>query len=65
MIDKVNTGLSAVADVRGEVDMHVDLEWYGFDPYAPLPPDNGLTTVEVNDVNLHLSNEVIESLRSA
>ena len=65
MIDRVNTGLSAVADVRGEADMHVDLEWYGFDPYAPLPPDNGLTTVEVNDVNLHLSNEVIESLRSA
>ena len=60
MIDRVNVRLPAVADVRGDVDAYgIDYEWYGFDPDAPPLPDDGLNTVEVNDVSLDLPDEVI------
>ena len=29
-----------------------DLEWYGYDPDAPTPTDDGLSTVDVDDVDL-------------
>jgi len=30
-----------------------DLEWYGMDWSAPAPADDGLSTVEVNDIELN------------
>ncbi|KAJ7383363.1 hypothetical protein OS493_028441 [Desmophyllum pertusum] len=63
MIDRVNGRLIAVADVRGDADVRDDAySWYGFDPDAPPPPDNGLSTVEVNDVDLDLPDEMISRL---
>ena len=59
MIDRVNGRLAAVADVRSDAvaDVRSDAnisghehEWFGFDPDAPPPPDDGLYTVEVNEV---------------
>ena len=43
MIDRVNGRLAAVADVRSDANIS------GHD--APPPPDDGLSTVEVNEVN--------------
>lgn len=60
MIDRVIGRLPAVADVRGDAHNYcVDYEWYGFDPDKPPPPDDGLSTVEVNDVSLDVPDEVI------
>ena len=36
-----------------------DLEWYGFDPYAPRPHDDGLSTVELDDVDIDNEDDVI------
>ena len=52
MIDRVNGRLAAVADVRSDANSSGhEHEWFGFDPDAPPPPDDGLSTVEVNEVN--------------
>ena len=57
MIDRVTP---AVADVRGYFHIYrVDHEWYGLNPDEPTPPDDGLSTVEVNDVSLDVPDEVI------
>ena len=37
----------------------VDYEWYGLDPEAPPPPDDDLSTVEVNDVSLDVPGQVV------
>ena len=37
----------------------VDYEWYGLDPEAPPPPDDGLSTVEVNVVSLDVPGQVV------
>ena len=39
-----------------------DLEWYGFDPQAPHPGDDGLSTVVVDDVDIELPEDVAEHL---
>ena len=39
-----------------------ELQWYGTDPDGPIPPDDGLHTVEVNDVDLEFSDDVIMQL---
>ena len=44
-------GISDIAESGGDVD---DLEWYGYDPFAPTPSDDGLSTIEVEDVNIDL-----------
>ena len=45
-------GVSDVADTLG----YEDLQWYGYDPHAPAPDNDGLSTVEVEDVILDLEN---------
>ena len=63
MMNRGNERLSAVADVRGEPELGNDeLQWYGTDPDGPIPPDDGLHTVEVNDVDLEFSDDVIMQL---
>ena len=56
-------GISGVADSNiREVE---DLEWYGFDPYAPRPHDDGLSTVELDDVDIDNEDDVITILRNS
>ena len=53
-------GISDVAESGGDVD---DLQWYGYDPFAPTPSDDGLSTVEVEDVNIDLPTDTLTLLR--
>ena len=63
IIDRVNGRLAAVDDVRSNVNISGhEHEWFGFDPDAPPPPDDGLSTVEVNEVNLDLPDNIISRL---
>ena len=63
MIDRVNGRLTTVADVRSDANVSGDdYEWYGFDPDAPPPPDDGLSTVKVNEVDLNLPDVIISRL---
>lgn len=63
MIDRVNSGLCAIADARGDRDpSYDDLQGNGFDLGAPLPPDDGLFTVEFEDVDFELSSEILTRL---
>ena len=63
MIDRVNGRLTTVADVRSDANVSGDdYEWYGFDPDAPPPPDDGLSTVEVNELDLNLPDVIISRL---
>ena len=49
-------GISDIVESRGDVD---DLEWFGFDPFAPTPSDDGLSTAEVEDVSIDLSIDML------
>lgn len=51
-------GMPAISSIE-EVD---NLEWYGFDPYAPSPDDDGLSTVELDDVELDNEDDVFAVL---
>jgi hypothetical protein len=62
MMSRVNKRLTAVADVRGEKIADDDLQWYGTDPGGPIPPDDGLSTVEVNDVDIDIPDDAIVCL---
>ena len=55
MLDRRNRSQHQIADIFGTDTSHDDLEWYGMDWGAPTPIDDGLSTVEVNDVMLPLS----------
>lgn len=55
-------GISDIAESGGDVD---DLEWYGFDPFAPTPSDDGLSTVEVEDVDIDLPTDILTLLRQS
>ena len=54
MVDIRNRTLTAEPDVD-------DLEWYGFVPAAPIPMDEELPTVEVDDATL-LSDRILDQL---
>ena len=63
IIDRVNGRLAAVDDVRSNANISGhEHEWFGFDPDAPPPPDDSLSTVEVNEVNLDLPDNFISRL---
>ena len=53
-------GISDIAESGGDVD---DLQWYGYNPFAPTPSDDGLSTVEVEDVNIDLPTDTLTLLR--
>ena len=38
---------------------------YGFDPYAPRPHDDGLSAVELDDVDIDNEDDVITILRNS
>ena len=47
MIDVRNHQLMAVAEIVEQEPSFDDLSWYGYDPSAPPPMDDGLSTVNV------------------
>ena len=65
IIDRFNGRLAAVADVRSDANISGHKhEWFGFNPDAPPPPDDGLSTAEVNEVNLDLPGNIISSCQT-
>ena len=46
-----NQSLVGISDIAESGDVG-DLQWYGYEPFAPTPSDDGLSTVEVEDVNI-------------
>ena len=53
-------GISDIAESWEDVD---ELEWYGLDPFATTSSDCGLSTVEVEDVNIALPIDILTLLR--
>ena len=63
MLDIRNHGCTGVSDVAGSDQNVDDLQWFGCDPNAQSPSDDGLSTVEVDDVNVNLPDTTIDQLR--
>ena len=58
---------NGMLDVRnhGRCDGQVvDLVWYGFDPHAPRANDDGLSTVEIKDVEVNIDENTMTQLRN-
>ena len=55
----------AVADIAKQEPIFDDLTWYGYDPSAPTPMDDGFSTVEIEDVDIELPRNVIHDLTAA
>lgn len=53
-------GISDITESKGEVD---DLQLYGYDPFAPTPSNDGLSVVEVKDINIDLPSDTLTLLR--
>ena len=64
MIDVRNHQLMAVAEIVEQEPSFDDLPWYGYDPSAPRPMDDGLSTVNVEDVEIDIPGNVIHDLRA-
>lgn len=62
MIDLRNRQLPAVADVLESMESTDDLEWFGYDPQAPHPVDDGLSTVVVDDGDIEKPEDIGEQL---
>lgn len=65
MMDLRNHQLMAVADIADQELSFDDLTWYGYDPSATTPTDDGLCTVEIEDVDIELPGNVIHDLTAA
>eukprot|EP00794_Sanderia_malayensis_P004247 gene4247-4812_t len=53
-----------IGDQGGESMMQNNFDWYGFDPYAPAPSDDGLSQVDVEDASCPFSIEELGIMRS-
>ncbi|RMX54520.1 hypothetical protein pdam_00004572, partial [Pocillopora damicornis] len=53
-------GISDITESKGDVD---DLQLYGYDPFAPTPSNDGLSVVEVKDINIDLPNDTLTLLK--
>eukprot|EP00795_Rhopilema_esculentum_P011156 gene11156-20040_t len=40
------------------------VEWYGYDPQAPPPSDDGLSSVKVSDAEPNLPDDMLEQLKT-
>ena len=65
MLDLRNHQLIAVADIAEQEPSFVDLTWYGYDPSAPTPMDDGLSTVEIEVVDIERPGNVTHDLTAA
>lgn len=65
MIDMRNKHIQHIAELQNTVtqDSVEDLEWFGADWNAPHPSDDGLSTVNVDDVQSPLSSEQEQCLK--
>lgn len=64
MMDRRNRNQHQIAEMFEEDISVTDLEWFGMDWGAPAPFDDGLSTVEVDDVSVPVDDEVLEALHS-
>jgi hypothetical protein len=64
MIDKRNCDVNHIAELQEGTGEHIqdDLEWFGMDWAAPAPRDNGLSTVEVDNVDPCLNERQLANL---
>ena len=44
----------AAADIAEQEPSFDDLTWFGYDPSGPTPMNDGLSTVEIEDVDIEL-----------
>lgn len=65
MMDLRNHQLMAVADIAEQEPSFDDLTWYGYDPSTPTPMDDGLSTVEIENVDIEHPGNVIHDLTAA
>lgn len=64
MIDRRNRNQHQVAELFDTDGTLEDLEWYGMDWAGPTPNDDGLSTVEVDDVNFEIAENILQTLNS-
>ena len=64
MMDLRNSYVTHVAEVQESINSEKleDLEWFGMDWYAPTPSDEGLSTIEVLDVDVPFNDDVFQNL---
>ena len=64
MMDLRNSHVTHVAEVQESIknEKLEDLEWFGMDWYAPIPSDEGLSTIEVLDVDVPFNDDVFQNL---
>ena len=63
VLDIRNHSVIGISDIAESGEDNDDLEWYGFDPFAPTPSDDGLSTVEIEDVHVDLASDIVALLR--
>ena len=63
MIDQRRLGILHIAEINDIPVGSEDLEWFGMDWYAPHPADDGLATMNVDDVSSPLNQEQETILR--
>ena len=63
MMDLRNSYVTHVAEVQESINSETeDLEWFGMDWYAPTPSDEGLSSIEVLDVDVPFNDDVFQNL---
>ena len=64
MMDLSISHVTHVAEVQESINSETleDLEWFGMDWYAPTPSDEGLSTIEVLDVDVPFNDDVFQNL---
>jgi len=65
IIDQRNRDQHQIAEFFEDEISHDDLEWFGMDWGAPTPLDDGLSTVEIDDITLPaIEDEIFQELHS-
>lgn len=62
MLDISNHSQVGISDITESRDVD-DLQLYGYDPFAPTPSNDGLSIVEVKDINIDLPNDTLTLLK--
>lgn len=67
MVDARNQHICHIGEIQNSTEIigEDDLEWYGMDWSAPSPNDDGLSTVEVNDVDLIIDEDRLQVLHDS
>ena len=65
MIDQRNSNVMQVAELQNISDIALDdLEWYGMDWGAPSPNNNGLNTVDLEEIDCPFDIDTIELMHT-